>query len=72
MSKRSNGEGSVRLRSDGRWEGRYNVQVGSATKRRSVFAKTKGEASSRLRAALTVATVGCNLRPRERPSTATS
>lgn len=51
--KRSNGEGSVRLRPDGRWEGRYNVQVGSATKRRSVFAKTKGEASSRLRAALT-------------------
>jgi integrase len=53
VSKRSNGEGSIRLRPDGRWEGRYNVEVGGATKRRSVFAKTKAEASSGLRAALT-------------------
>jgi integrase len=52
-SKRANGEGSVRLRPDGRWEARYNVQVSGATKRRSVFGRTKAEASSRLRDALT-------------------
>jgi integrase len=53
MGKRANGEGSVRLRPDGRWEGRYNLQVGAALKRRSVFARTKEEASRKLRDALT-------------------
>jgi integrase len=63
MSKRANGEGSVRLRPDGRWEGRYNVRAGSALKRRSVFAQTKLEASSRLREAVTARDSGMQRAP---------
>lgn len=46
MSKRANGEGSVRLRPDGRWEGRYRTADG---RRHSVFAATKDGAAQRLR-----------------------
>jgi integrase len=63
MSKRANGEGSVRLRPDGRWEGRYSVQVGGAWKRRSVFARTKLEASTKLRERLTARDDGLQTAP---------
>jgi integrase len=47
-----NGEGSIRLRPDGRWEARYTTEVGGAVKRPSVFGTTRQEAADRLRAAL--------------------
>src|SRR5207302_11082773 len=50
MSRRARGEGQVRQRSDGRWEGRYWTDDG---RRRSVFARTKDEAAQRLREATT-------------------
>jgi integrase len=46
MSRRANGEGSVRLRPDGRWEARYATEDG---RRHSVFARTKLGAAQRLR-----------------------
>jgi integrase len=46
MSRRARGEGQVRLRADGRWEGRYWTDDG---RRRSVFARTKAEAGRQLR-----------------------
>ena len=46
---RARGEGSIRQRADGRWEGRYWTHDGH---RRSVFGKTRTEASGKLRAAL--------------------
>jgi integrase len=46
MSRRARGDGQVRLRADGRWEGRYWTDDG---RRRSVFAATKDEAGQRLR-----------------------
>ena len=63
MSKRANGEGSVRLRPDGRWEARYSVQVGGSWKRRSVFARTKREASTKLREKLTARDNGLQTAP---------
>ncbi len=47
MASSSSG-GGVRLRPDGRWEGRYMA----AGRRHSIFAKTKREAQERLRHAL--------------------
>ena len=50
MSRRANGEGQVRHRPDGRWEGRYWTQDGQ---RRSVFGRTKDDAVRKLREAVT-------------------
>ena len=47
MTRRANGEGQIRHRPDGRWEGRYTVEG----RRRSVFADTQVEAGRRLREA---------------------
>jgi integrase len=47
MARRSSGDGSVRRRTDGRWEGR--LRLGNGT-RQSVFAKTQREASAKVRA----------------------
>ena len=51
-NKRKQGEGTVRLRSDGRWEGRivigYNEKGNPKTK--SVLAHTKGECEEKLKA----------------------
>ena len=49
MPRRLSGEGLVRQRSDGRWEGRYRASDGRP---RSVYARTRREAIERLRAAL--------------------
>jgi integrase len=49
MSRRANGEGQVRHRPDGRWEGRYWTQDGQ---RRSVFGHTKDDAVRKLREAV--------------------
>ena len=50
MTRRISGEGMVRQRPDGRWEGRYRASDG---RKRSIYARTQREAIDRLRAALT-------------------
>jgi len=48
-SRASNGMGSIRQRSDGRWEARYTIPDG---RQRSVYAKTEAEVTRKLRAEL--------------------
>jgi integrase len=51
MSRRSNGEGTIRKRKDGLWEGRYVSGVDPKTGkfiRRSVYAKTRNEVKDKL------------------------
>ncbi len=52
MGRRGNGEGSVRKRKDGRWEGRYTVQTPDGPKQRTVYGKTRKEVSEKLVAAM--------------------
>ena len=49
--KRKNGQGTVRLRSDGRWEGRHVVgyDENGKAKQKSVLAKTKAECVEKLK-----------------------
>ena len=50
--KRANGEGSIRKRKDGRWEGRYTAGCNPTTGKpihKSVLAKTQSEAKERLK-----------------------
>jgi integrase len=49
MKRRGKGEGSVRLRSDGRWEARITLDDGT---RRAFYGKTRQEVATRLRDAL--------------------
>ena len=49
--KRANGEGSIRKRSDGRWEGRYTAGYDPETGKRitkNVLAKTQAEVKEKL------------------------
>ena len=53
--KRANGEGSLRKRKDGRWEGRYTAGNNPATGKpihKSVLAKTQSEAKEKLKQAI--------------------
>ena len=53
--RRGNGEGSIRKRADGRWEGRYTVGTDYATGKRivkSIFGKSQSEVRDRLRKAI--------------------
>lgn len=53
--KRANGEGSIRKRSDGRWEGRYTAGYHPETGKRiikNVLGKTQAECKAKLSAAL--------------------
>ena len=53
--KRANGEGSLRKRKDGRWEGRYTAGCDPATGKpihKSVLAKTQAEAKEKLKQAI--------------------
>ena len=53
--KRANGEGSIRKRSDGRWEGRYTAGYHPETGKRiikNVLGKTQAECKAKLNAAL--------------------
>jgi integrase len=55
MSKRGNGEGSLRKRPDGRWEGRYTAGRDARTGRlvtRSVYAWKRAECKAKLDAAI--------------------
>ena len=49
--KRKNGEGTVRLRKDGRWEGRIVIgyDENGLPKTKNVLAKTKGECVDKLK-----------------------
>ncbi len=54
-SRRAKGDGSIRKRKDGRWEGRYTVGTDYATGKRiqkSVFGRTQAEARDKLRTAI--------------------
>lgn len=53
--RRSNGEGSIRKRKDGRWEGRYTAGHDPATGKqvfKNVLGKTQGEVREKLKKAL--------------------
>lgn len=53
--KRANGEGNIRKRSDGRWEGRYTAGYDPQTGKRiikNVLGKTQGEVKEKLKKAL--------------------
>ena len=53
--KRANGEGSIRKRKDGRWEGRYTAGHDLATGKtiyKNVFGKTRGEVKEKLKRAI--------------------
>ncbi len=54
MTKRAAGEGNIRKRADGRWEGRYIAGHDSAGKpiRKNVLGKTQAEVKEKLRKAL--------------------
>jgi len=53
--KRANGEGSIRRRSDGRWEGRYTARYDPETGKRitkNVLGKTQAEIEEKLKKAI--------------------
>ena len=52
MGRRGNGEGSIRRRKDGRWEGRYSVQTPDGPKQKTVYGKTRKEVSETLTEAM--------------------
>ena len=52
MGRRGNGEGSVRKRKDGRWEGRYTVQTPDGPKQKTIYGKTRKEVSEKLTEAM--------------------
>ena len=49
MNRRGNQDGSIRRRSDGRWEGRVAVSVGGRIVRRSCYGQTRAAVQRRLR-----------------------
>jgi integrase len=48
MGRRGNGEGSIRRRADGRWEGRYTVHTDEGPKQRTVYGRTRKDAAEKL------------------------
>ena len=58
--KNGNGEGSIRPRPDGTWEGRY---VDAAGRRHSVYGKTRAEAAAKLRQCLQQLKDGTFIKP---------
>jgi integrase len=50
--KTANGDGTIGRRKDGRWDGRYFVQIDGAWKRRSVYGTTRAQVRQRLREAI--------------------
>jgi len=67
---RANGEGSIRKRSDGRWEGRYyDIREPDPKKqRKSVMGKTQKEAKDKLKAALAEINDGATLLVNDNPT----
>lgn len=54
MAKRNNGEGTLRKRKDGRWEGRFNAGIDENGKKKIkyILAKTKSECNAKLEKAI--------------------
>jgi integrase len=52
MGRRGNGEGSIRRRKDGRWEGRYTVHTAEGRKQKTVYGKTRKEVAEKLTEAM--------------------
>ena len=52
MGRRSNGEGTITRRKDGRWEARYYVPTVKGTKRKTIYGKTQAEVRNNLTKAL--------------------
>lgn len=50
--KRVSGEGTYKMRKDGRWEAQYTIHTPSGTRRKSVYARTKQEVAEKLRKAI--------------------
>jgi integrase len=48
MSRRGNGEGSIRRRKDGRWEGRYTIHAAEGRKQKTVYGRIRKEVSEKL------------------------
>lgn len=69
---RANGEGSIRKRSDGRWEGRYYDprEPDPKKQRKSVMGKTQKEAKDKLKAALAELSDGTPLLVNDNPTVA--
>ena len=64
--KRANGEGSIRKRSDGHWEGRYTTGYHPETGERiikNVLGKTQAECKAKLSAALESVRVSTSAAP---------
>lgn len=59
-TRNNNGMGSIRRRPDGRWEARYSAPNG---KQKSVYGKTEGEVTRKLKAALHDVDTGAWLEP---------
>src|SRR5918997_1044393 len=55
MGKRGNGEGGITRRKDGLYVAHYTVETATGAKRKTLYAKTRKEASERLTEALTQA-----------------
>ena len=56
--KRANGEGNIRKRKDGRWEGRYTAGHDPATGNKNVLAKTQKECKEKLAQAIEKSATG--------------
>ena len=52
MGRRGNGEGSIRRRKDGRWEGRYSVESAEGRQQKTVYGKTRKEVAEKLTEAM--------------------
>ena len=52
MGRRGNGEGSITRRKDGLYMARYTVETATGTERKTLYAKTRKEASEKLTEAL--------------------
>lgn len=62
--KRTNGEGNIRKRKDGRWEGRYTAGYNPETGKRiikNVLGKTRAECKAKLAAAMEEASKGVDV-----------
>lgn len=67
---RGNGEGSIRERSDGRWEARFHAFENGKQVRRSIVRRTRGEAAADLNKALTARDTGTLPTAKARDTTA--
>ena len=52
MGRRGNGEGSIRRRKDGRWEGRYTIYTDEGRKQKTIYGKSRKEVAEKLTEAM--------------------